>query len=158
MCDLICVLIWCPFRLIMKNRCCTTCRIFNWDHLMMFSPLIFMGGFFASSLVILSAVAWLVWELCVFGIIPTLHCSAANVPTSFVPSTARNSVLKYRKRYKEKRRTVMDWRRFLLSTGKSSSLVDLQAQMIGYHRNEFTVGRFASAAGDGGAEIFLHGV
>ena len=37
-CDLICVLIWCPFRLIMKNRCCTTCRIFNWDHLMMFSP------------------------------------------------------------------------------------------------------------------------
>lgn len=44
-CDLICVLIWCPFRLIMKNRCCTTCRIFNWDHLMMFSPLIYMGGF-----------------------------------------------------------------------------------------------------------------
>lgn len=64
-CDLICVLIWCPFRMIMKNRCCTTCRIFNWDHLMMFSPLIFMRGFFASSLVILSAVAWLVWELCV---------------------------------------------------------------------------------------------
>ena len=35
-CDLICVLVWCPFRLIMKNKCCTTCRIFNWDHLMMF--------------------------------------------------------------------------------------------------------------------------
>ena len=35
-CDLICVLIWCPFRLLMKNKCCTTCRIFNWDHLMMF--------------------------------------------------------------------------------------------------------------------------
>lgn len=64
-CDLICVLIWCPFRLIMKNRCCTTCRIFNWDHLMMFSPLIFMGGFYATSLVVLSAAAWLVWELCV---------------------------------------------------------------------------------------------
>ncbi len=28
-CDLICVLIWCPFRLILKNKCCTTCRIFN---------------------------------------------------------------------------------------------------------------------------------
>ncbi len=64
-CDLICVLIWCPFRLIMKNRCCTTCRIFNWDHLMMFSPLIFMGGFFAVSLVLMSIAAWLVWELCV---------------------------------------------------------------------------------------------
>ncbi len=64
-CDLICVLIWCPFRLIMKNRCCTTCRIFNWDHLMMFSPLVFLGGFFALSLVALSVAAWLVWELCV---------------------------------------------------------------------------------------------
>lgn len=64
-CDLICVLIWCPFRLIMKNRCCTACRIFNWDHLMMFSPLIFMGGFYAVSLVVLAFLAWLVWELCV---------------------------------------------------------------------------------------------
>ncbi len=64
-CDLICVLIFCPFRLMMKTRCCTTCRIFNWDHLMMFSPLIFMGGFYAVSLVIAAFIAWLVWELCV---------------------------------------------------------------------------------------------
>ena len=64
-CDLICVLIWCPFRLMMNTRCCTTCRIFNWDHLMMFSPLIFMGGFFAISLIALAVVAWLVWELCI---------------------------------------------------------------------------------------------
>ena len=64
-CDLICVLIWCPFRLLMKTRCCTTCRIFNWDHLMMFSPLIFMGGFYGVSLVVLAVLAWLVWELCI---------------------------------------------------------------------------------------------
>ena len=64
-CDLICVLIWCPFRLLMKNKCCTTCRIFNWDHLMMFSPLIFVGGFFSTSLVLMAVLAWLVWELCV---------------------------------------------------------------------------------------------
>ena len=64
-CDLICVLIWCPFRLLMKTRCCTTCRIFNWDHLMMFSPLIFMGGFYAVSLVVLAFLAWLVWEVCI---------------------------------------------------------------------------------------------
>ena len=64
-CDLICVLIWCPFRLMMKTRCCTTCRIFNWDHLMMFSPLFFMGGFYGLSLAILATAAWLVWELCV---------------------------------------------------------------------------------------------
>ena len=64
-CDLICVLVWCPFRLMMRIRCCTTCRIFNWDHLMMFSPLIFLGGFYAISLVVLALAAWLVWELCV---------------------------------------------------------------------------------------------
>jgi hypothetical protein len=64
-CDLICVLIWCPFRLIMKNKCCTTCRIFNWDHIMMFSPLIFVGGFFSISLVIFAALAWIIWEICV---------------------------------------------------------------------------------------------
>ena len=64
-CDLICVLIWCPFRLLMKNRCCTTCRIFNWDHLMMFSPIIFIGGFYAVSLVVMALLAWIVWEACV---------------------------------------------------------------------------------------------
>lgn len=64
-CDLICVLIWCPFRLIMKNKCCTTCRIFNWDHLMMFSPLIFVGGFYALSLAAMALLAWGVWELSV---------------------------------------------------------------------------------------------
>lgn len=62
-CDLICVLIWCPFRLIMRNKCCTTCRIFNWDHLMMFSPFVFAGGFYALSLFIISVIAWFVWEL-----------------------------------------------------------------------------------------------
>lgn len=62
-CDLICVLFWCPFRhFIMKNRCCTTCRIFNWDHLMMFTPLIYVSGFFSRSLVILSVIVFLVWE------------------------------------------------------------------------------------------------
>ena len=64
-CDLICVLVWCPFRLLMKNKCCTTCRIFNWDHLMMFSPLVFIGGFFSISLAVMAFLAWLVWELCI---------------------------------------------------------------------------------------------
>ncbi|MBQ9704110.1 MAG: hypothetical protein IJV68_06160 [Clostridia bacterium] len=64
-CDLICVLFWCPFRLIMKNRCCTTCRIFNWDHLMMFTPMLFIGGFYSVSLLILATLAFLVWEMCV---------------------------------------------------------------------------------------------
>lgn len=77
-CDLICVLIWCPFRLIMRNKCCTTCRIFNWDHLMMFSPLIFVQGFFSVSLVLLAFAAWLVWELCVM-LYPERFCEKTNV-------------------------------------------------------------------------------
>jgi hypothetical protein len=61
--DLTFVLFWCPFRTwILKTRCCTTCRIFNWGHLMMFSPLLFVPGFFAFSLFGLSAVVFLVWE------------------------------------------------------------------------------------------------
>ena len=64
-CDLICVLIWCPFRLMMHNRCCTTCRIFNWDHLMMFSHLIIIGGFYSLSLVCAAFIAWLAWEVCI---------------------------------------------------------------------------------------------
>ena len=64
-CDLICVLIWCPFRLMMKNRCCTTCRIFNWDHLMMFTPLFFVPSFYSWSLCFLSVVVFCMWELSV---------------------------------------------------------------------------------------------
>ncbi|MDO4531391.1 MAG: hypothetical protein Q4C06_05360, partial [Bacillota bacterium] len=61
-CDLICVLIWCPFRILMQTRCCTECRIFNWDHLMMFSPLLFVDGFYAGSLVAVAAAVFLLWE------------------------------------------------------------------------------------------------
>ena len=64
LCDLICVLFWCPFRVfLMKNRCCTTCRIFNWDHLMMFSFLVFVPSFYTLSLFFASAVVFVVWEV-----------------------------------------------------------------------------------------------
>ena len=64
-CDLICVLFWCPFRLMMKNRCCTTCRIFNWDHMMMFTPMVYVFGFYSYSLLALAAIVWVAWELTV---------------------------------------------------------------------------------------------
>ena len=64
-CDLICVLVWCPFRLMMRTRCCTTCRIFNWDHFMMFTPMVFVKGFFSISLLTVAVVILVIWELCV---------------------------------------------------------------------------------------------
>ncbi len=62
--DLVFVLYWCPFRVwCMKNRCCTTCRIFNWDHMMMFSPLVFIPGFYTWSLCLAALVVLFVWEV-----------------------------------------------------------------------------------------------
>ena len=66
-CDLICVLFWCPFRVwFMKNRCCTTCRIFNWDHFMMFTPFLFVPGLYSWSLAGLSVIIYVVWEIQVY--------------------------------------------------------------------------------------------
>lgn len=48
--DMVCVLYFCPFRLMMHTRCCTTCRIFNWDSMMMYTSLLFIGGIYGWSL------------------------------------------------------------------------------------------------------------
>lgn len=62
-CDLICILFFCPFQTwFLKNRCCCTCRIYNWDFAMMFTPLIFVKTLFAQSLVFLSLVLLIRWE------------------------------------------------------------------------------------------------
>ena len=62
-CDLICVLFWCPFRAwMMHNRCCADCRIFNWDHLMMFTPLAFAPSFYSWSLLLPATAIVLLWE------------------------------------------------------------------------------------------------
>lgn len=62
--DQICINLYCPFRkLIMKNKCCNSCRIFNWGHFMMFSPLIFIPSVWTYSLVIVSFAILLHWEI-----------------------------------------------------------------------------------------------
>ena len=62
-CDMICILFFCPFQSwFMKNRCCTTCRIYNWDFPMMWTPMIFVGGWYGLSLLGLSLVLLARWE------------------------------------------------------------------------------------------------
>lgn len=61
--DLVCVVIWCPFRIILRTRCCTTCRIFNWDHLMMYTPMLFIKGFYSVSLLVIATIVFIEWEL-----------------------------------------------------------------------------------------------
>lgn len=63
-CDMICILVFCPFQTwIMKNKCCNTCRIYNYDYAMMFTPLIFIVHPFTYSLVILSMILLIKWEI-----------------------------------------------------------------------------------------------
>ena len=62
--DLICITIWCPFQsFIMKNRCCVNCRIFNWGHFMMHTPMMFIRSFYSWSLFFLSILVLIRWEL-----------------------------------------------------------------------------------------------
>lgn len=62
--DVVCIMVWCPFRAIfMRNLCCTQCRIYNWDTIMMVVPLISVVGFFGYSLVLLSIVDVVIWEI-----------------------------------------------------------------------------------------------
>ena len=61
--DRVFVTIYCPFqRLFMRNRCCTTCRIYNWDHFMMCLPLVLYPSFFSLSLAGLAILAAASWE------------------------------------------------------------------------------------------------
>lgn len=63
-CDMICILFFCPFQTwFMKNRCCTDCRIYNWDFAMMFTPLIFIPHLYTWSLLFLSLLLLIRWEV-----------------------------------------------------------------------------------------------
>lgn len=62
-CDMICILFFCPFQeWMMKNKCCGSCRIYNWDYIMMFTPLILIRNFYALSLFALSLALLIKWE------------------------------------------------------------------------------------------------
>lgn len=65
--DMVCVVLWCPLQLIfMKNRCCATCQIFNWDAIMVATPLLFAWSWPAAVLLIVALVVLLRWELRAF--------------------------------------------------------------------------------------------
>ncbi len=63
-CDIICILFFCPFQTwFLKNKCCSTCRIYNWDYAMMFTPLFFVRKNYAWSLLALSVALLFRWEI-----------------------------------------------------------------------------------------------
>ena len=63
-CDIICILFFCPFQAwMMHNRCCTTCRIYNWDYLMICTPLLGIPGPLSLSACLLALALVVRWEL-----------------------------------------------------------------------------------------------
>ena len=63
-CDMICILFFCPFQTwFMKNKCCGTCRIYNWDYAMMFTPLVFLCSFYTWSLLGIALLLLIFWEV-----------------------------------------------------------------------------------------------
>ena len=63
-CDVICILLFCPFQTwIMKNKCCGSCRIYNWDYAMMFTPFIFIPHPFTWSLLGIALIILFKWEI-----------------------------------------------------------------------------------------------
>ena len=67
--DFICVMFFCPFQSwMMKNRCCRTCRIFNWGAIMIEVPMImhiilFGPSFYSVTLAVLGLIVFLKWEI-----------------------------------------------------------------------------------------------
>ena len=63
-CDMICILFFCPFQTwFMKNKCCGSCRIYNWDYAMMFTPFVFIRTLYTWSLLALALILLAKWEI-----------------------------------------------------------------------------------------------
>ncbi len=63
-CDIICILFFCPFQTwFMKNRCCTTCRIYNWDFIMLCTPLVLIPSVYSYTLLALAILILARWEI-----------------------------------------------------------------------------------------------
>jgi len=66
-CDMICILFFCPFQTwFMKNKCCGSCRIYNWDYAMMFTPLLFIRNIYTITLTAMAIALLIRWEVTVY--------------------------------------------------------------------------------------------
>ncbi len=62
--DIVCILFFCPFQTwFMKNRCCTTCRIYNWDFAMLFTPFLLIPHVYTYTLLGLALIILARWEI-----------------------------------------------------------------------------------------------
>lgn len=88
-CDMICILFFCPFQTwFMKNKCCTTCRIYNWDYAMMFTPLVFTKSPFYWSIFLCAVALLLRWEI-TYKLHPERFSEATNASLSCANCTEK---------------------------------------------------------------------
>ena len=88
-CDMICILFFCPFQtFFMKNKCCTTCRIYNWDYAMMFTPLVFTKSPFYWSIFLCAVALLLRWEI-TYKLHPERFSEATNASLSCANCTEK---------------------------------------------------------------------
>ena len=82
--DMICILFFCPFQTwFMKNKCCGSCRIYNWDYAMMFTPLVFLGNPFGLALFGIAFLLLIFWEIAILRH-PERFSTASNAALSCV--------------------------------------------------------------------------
>ncbi|MCD7947820.1 MAG: hypothetical protein LUG13_05920 [Oscillospiraceae bacterium] len=66
-CDMVCILFFCPFQLLfLRNRCCSVCRIYNWDCMMLCTPFLLYLNIYSLPLVLLAELLLVLWERAVF--------------------------------------------------------------------------------------------
>ncbi|MBE6877587.1 MAG: hypothetical protein E7488_00220 [Ruminococcaceae bacterium] len=88
-CDMICILFFCPFQTwFMKNKCCVTCRIYNWDYAMMFTPLVFTKSPFYWSILLCAVALLLRWEI-TYKLHPERFSEATNANLSCANCTEK---------------------------------------------------------------------
>ncbi len=101
--DYICIIIFCPFQTIgMKNKCCVNCRIYDWGHFMMFTPMIFLCTFYGLSLFFMGTAVIIHWEYLWrryperfwYGSNMTLSCKNCMDKTCQIKKAVRDSLLK----------------------------------------------------------------
>lgn len=94
LCDVFCMLIWCPLqKIFMKSRCCVDCRIYGWGYFLVFGPLLLLPGFFTISLAAFAIALLIRWEVS-YALHPERFWSGSNILLHCQNCTTRHCELK----------------------------------------------------------------
>jgi hypothetical protein len=100
--DVVFILFFCPYHvLFMRNRCCVSCRIYNWDYIMMCTPMILFPNAYSLSLFLLAAIVLIRWEISIYK---NPHYFIAEYNENIQCKQCEYRLCRYRKAMKRMRR------------------------------------------------------